>query len=845
VGAIVRQQSARVVQRAWRAAAATRDAARAFVQLGLSDSMTTATTFSSFSSLLVSKTAREVTREWLVRVEEMTREAPLDVTTLACLQALSPRACASGACEKFPVRLMLSAYMVVRYPDVVLGGAAPNVESAPEEEVELMRSAESFTSCMTSVATRCAETARLHCTETTALAQSWSHFVEKFTRWKVLDACALENELVRIGVAMTASMIRVCGCNAANDDLDVERRAIREAQARDVELLRSKIATLTGDVGVMKFDEMITAVQERAEEAEAFARAADVNRVVGEYASHEPASAVETLENRRRAREETSAEMREAIQRDKCLAAKQYEQDCVVDIQCDKMFHELLIDPSWTPGAELEVGADEDDGGAYQSVKKAVHDAFWDSLYQSLVQTPVDLDLLNAQVYEFRVRVLDAAVNVGVDEHTLANIRQHVLAMDAIVLNDVIATMREEPEKAIAALRAMLLAGYSALQCLVEDDQDASASIAERYDALKKHLDETTKLDGDDLHDVGTSIAHAVVSALSFLLPVCEEICVKSVCDMLDVIRPSARSEHGPLFAREKFMRRHGLESEHLTCAELSVALPSTRTWIANVSSQRVNHMDAELTPILSALANSVKLRSGFEHTSSTASTTTKVIPTRVCSMDGVVRLAFVATITARGMNSWPETLLFDQQRLFELQNDFQLLHVLAACAVLCKQLDPGVKDIETLITRCSAHLRHEQGRLSDVAKEIKLISPSTIVDTEDTIVSMLRRLTECGDADDRTASASELSSVNSMSTIIFDSLRAALSIRLLLGFDDDKVTRLVHTKLAKIGSIALKTRVDELARKLWHVCSVSMKIHAPFYHTFAHELILRDEDEI
>ena len=852
MGAIVRRQSARVVQRAWRSARETRDAARAFLRLGLVNDddegvgergtggdAATAAAFASFSSLLVSKRAREATREWLARVEDMTRSTPLDVTTLACLQALSPRACASGKCERFPVRLMLSAYMIVRHPDVVLGGAGPTGENAPEEEEALKRSAESFVKCMNDVAMRCAEAVR-YCTETTALEESWSSFVERFTRWKMLDACALEQELIRIGVAMTASMLRVCGLNPS-EDLDDERKAIREAQARDVELLRSKIATLTGDVGVTKFDEMISAVHERAEEADAFARAEDVDHIVGDYTCSESASAAETLEHRRRAREATSELTREAIHRDKCLAAKQHEEDYMVDVECERMFHEVLINPSWRP-EERKVGSGEDED-LYQSVQTAVHEAFWDNMYQSLVQKPADMDLLNAQVHEFRDRVLDAAANVGAKENVLSKIREHLLAMDAHILNDVIATMRDEPEKAITTLRVMLLAGHSALQCLV--DPITGASIESRYHALLKNLDEITKLDDDACEDCGNTIARAVVAALSFLLPACEEVCLKSVQNMLDLIRPAASCEDGPLFAREKFMRRHGIDSERVACDKLSATLPATRDWIANVSSQRVNRMDAELTPLLNALTNSVKLRSGFNQVSGASSEAkTKVIPTRVCSMDGVVRLAFVATITARGMNSWPETLLFDQDRLFDLQNDFQLVHVLSACCVLCKQLDPGVKDIEKLISRCSAHLRHEQGRLSDIAKEIKLISPS-ITDTEDTIVCMLRRLTECGDADDRTASAKELSSVNSMSTTIFDSLRAALSIRLLLGFEDDKVTRLVHTKLAKIGSTALRKHVDDIARQVWHVCSVSLKIHAPFYHTFAHELILCDEDEI
>jgi len=812
------------------------------------------TSYDAFASLLMSKKAREATRKWVERLDDMTQQSS-SVTTLACLQGLAPRACANGTCERYPVRLILSAYMIVRHPDVVLGGAAPNGAKAPAEEEALEAAAKLFTERMEDIAARCADTSR-YCNETKAVEQAWAIFVEKFTRWKALDACALERELVRIGVALETSMLHICGTDPSVD-LGEERNAVRQAQAHDVELLRQKISSLTGKVGVDKFNEMIAAVRCRAVEAQAHARA-DGDGVDEEFTS------AENLEHRRQARERSSVLMREAMNRDKIAAnARANERHLTNDDLCnEQMYHEMLINPVWKPVRREENPEPEREKCTFQSIEKAMHAAFWDSIYASLVRIPAECDSLNAQVCEFRTHVLEAAVCRRISAEKFAEIQEHILAMNQDVFNDAIAGMREEPKTAITALRNVLEAGYSVLRCLLTEASPLRISITERYERLLKDLDESIELD-DSALDCGESIARAVVAALSFLLPACDEVykdaLVSGIDDMVELIRPFATSdlESSVGYAREKFMHRHRIEYENLAFEELSTVLPRTTAWILDVAERcRLHQLDAEMTPLLSALTSNsvanITLRSGFHQTQTTvtSSEAVKCTPTRVCSVDGVMRVAFASAITARRTvsdNSWPETLLFDQKRFWEMANEFQLLHALSASIVLVKQLDANAlrdaDELDTFVVRCSAHMRHEHGRLPDIAKEIKAASKN-IADSEETIISMLRRLTECGDASDSTATATDRSSANIMSTVLVDNLRSALTLRLVLGFDD-KVTRAVQVKLAKIGSIALQKHVDAIARDALLVYSVTGRVHAPFYSTLVDAIVLRRDDEI
>ena len=170
--------------------------------------------FEEFMALIVAESTISLTRAWLERVEARS---------------------ASKVGSSTP-RVVLSAYMILHHSDVVMGGSSP-------EEVSLLTSSRELVQALEAVAVAVAGSTASQRDVDSLVARfgrSWNAFYCDWTVWKTKDAQSLENELVRIGVAMEASMFNVCGPNALDETvcLGEERNAIREAQKHDRALLR-------------------------------------------------------------------------------------------------------------------------------------------------------------------------------------------------------------------------------------------------------------------------------------------------------------------------------------------------------------------------------------------------------------------------------------------------------------------------------------------------------------------------------------------------------------------------------------------------------------------------------
>ena len=727
-------------------------------------------------------------------------------------------------------RVVLSAHAIAYHGDVVLGGARARDAEPPEEEVALCEASSELVGALESLARAAAED-RVKSDDVLRLERSWYGMEYHFNVWKVKDAASLEHELVRIGIAMESSMLSVCGPDAldANIDLGEERNAIREAQARDRALLREKLFTLSGQRAVDKFDIMIERVRR--------------DRRSKQTPPSSPPN--ENLERRRRARETKSAETSCAISRDKArvggrVASRESETNAA---EKDRILHELMLDPEWHLALQKRAVDTPHD-----AVAKVMKRAFWDVTYENLSTDPMDTSCVRDLVDEWKEVINGELSNLPLgtlDERRVESIQNELHNINGEDLERCVAHVDRNLTDACEALRSALTLGYSILKILSESIRHACDV---RLDVEYGKLLDGLTIDGDR-----ERILKSVVDSLEFLFTF-QEIVIKHVQmdvvnDTIDGLRQllSTSVSHGTEHALGRFLERSGLQfGEETDIERVSLAAPRTVAWIESVSSE-LHAMDGDLTPLLRSLENEwkgIRLQSGLKaskkHTSSNSSALLVVKPTldpvRVCSVDGVARVAFSKLISnrkAREQNFLPEILELDEERIRMMFDLFHEAHILSACVVLSKEMFAGDVDVafvSVLVDRVSRSFQDEN-QAKELSKVAAVIRESKLAHTEriETITNMLAKLT----ADD-----------NQMSLTIVNCLRRALTIRLLHGFESDAVSRRVERHLSSVGGSALRPVIDQIARKAAPVLNLAVLVYGQnVIRTIVTDVLSRDDE--
>lgn len=765
-------------------------------------------------------------REWEDLVAVITDEKVLEATTrwLETAESLLDGTFA----RSLRTRVVLSAHAIARHGDVVLGGTRARDVEPPEEEVALSEASSELVGALEGLARAAAED-RVESDDIFRLERAWHGMEYHFHVWKVKDAASLERELVRIGVAMESSMLSVCGSDAldANVDLGEERNAIREAQARDRTLLRERLFTLSGQRAVDEFDVMIDRVRRDKESKQA-----------------PPSSPPnENLERRRRARETKSAETHGAISRDKTQFGDASRESETNAAEKDRILHELMLDPEWR--VELEKRAVDTPRDA---VAKVVTRAFWDVTYESLTSDPMDTSCVRALVEEWKETIKGelSSLPLGtLDERRVESIQNELHNIDGADLETCVAHVDRNLADACEALRSALALGYSILKTLAESVRHASdVRLDVEYGKL---------LDGLTLDGGRERVLKSVVDSLEFLFTF-QEIVIKHV--HLDVVNLtidglrqllSTSVSHGAEHALGRFLERSGLQpGEETNIARVSLAAPRTMAWIESVSSE-LHAMDAELTPLLRSVEREwtgMRLQSGLKapKNHATSDSSARVVvkqsldPVGVCTVDGVVRIAFsrlVSSPTARVQNFFPEVLALDEERIQMMFDLFHEAHILSACVVLSKEIFAGDVDVafvSVLVDRVSRSFQ-EENRAKELAKVAAVIRESKLAHTEriETITNMLAKLT----AND-----------NQMSLTIVNCLRRALTVRLLHGFESAAVSRRIERHLSSVGGSALRPVIDQIARKAAPVLNLAVIVYGQnILRTIVADVLSRDDE--
>lgn len=504
--AFVTRCAARRIQRAWRKAGAPTAAALAAKLAGALPPELRAAPFEDVCKALQ---GRELLRDAAALLDKA--DAKL------AAQAGRPRGSTDHllrrlpATKRFPERVVLCAVMIVSHPEEVFN------QVGGTREVELQRAAAKFLAELDAlVAAGCGSRALLR-----SFDEAWELYLDQFVAWKAADATALEADLVGVAVELLRSMFRKCGTVDRSVPLSHDKEAIIEQVELDHRLLRERVAKLTGEDGVKRFDERLEEVRaacEAEEEANAAASAAFVE-AAGSTTTTPPSSPSSGLPD-----------------------APPVNVD---DHICQELMHDPLYRPQGIDDDDEDDDAEDEhlEGEELQrarlakAVKAQMQRAFWDGVEQDLAASPPVVARVTSLLGEIRDGLETAlpeeraaAVSAALAERTL---------VDALSLS---------AAEAVVELRTML----DKVAAVLHDFGDA-AEHARAWEAERAEL----------LADTNAPPARLVSGALRFLFAALKRIQREAlrahVAYLAAVLAP-----HGPSWARKRFAARHGLGARRL-----------------------------------------------------------------------------------------------------------------------------------------------------------------------------------------------------------------------------------------------------------------------------------------
>ncbi|KAA8538697.1 hypothetical protein F0562_028322 [Nyssa sinensis] len=182
----------------------------------------------------------------------------------------------SDKSSRYPVRVVLCAYMILGHPDAVFNGKG-------EHEIALAESAESFVRGFellikiildgpirtTQEGTASSVTSRMTFrSQMEAFDKAWCSYLYRFVAWKVKDAKLLEEDLVRAACQMELSMMQTCKMTPGdNGGLSPDMKAIQKQVTEDQMILREKMQHLSGSAGLQRMECALSETRSRFFEA--------------------------------------------------------------------------------------------------------------------------------------------------------------------------------------------------------------------------------------------------------------------------------------------------------------------------------------------------------------------------------------------------------------------------------------------------------------------------------------------------------------------------------------------------------------------------------------------------
>ncbi|KAJ7946605.1 T-complex 11 [Quillaja saponaria] len=759
--------------------------------------------------------------------------------------------------SRYPVRIVMCAYMVLGHPDAVVSGKG-------DREIALSKSAEEFVKMLellikiiidgpTQISDEEPETAFskrwTFRSQLAAFDKAWCAYLNCFVAWKVKDAQLLEDDLVRAACQLEVSMIQTCKLTPEGDSgaLTHDMKAILKQVSEDQRLLREKVQHLSGDAGTARMERALS------ETRSTYFKARENGSPLGSPITHlisasPPKSVVSSNENSNliesdhkpnRVARSLFRENDNSPRAEPSSSAPRTCSDGQLSSSIEKlvMENEFVVNeflheqrPAFSNGFGV---SDHNQSSIKVKTKETMEKAFWDGIMESINQESVNFDRIVQLMREVRDEIFEMAPE---------NWKEDIFgAIDLEIFSQVLKSGNLDVDY-LGKILEFSLVTLQKLSAPVNDEL-----MKTTHQKLLLELSEICQ-SGDDLHH---SCLTALIQGLRFVLEQIQNLKQEISKARIRIIEPLLKGPTGMDYLRNAFANRWGSPSDACT------SLPVTLRWLSSAWSCKDLEWE-EHTDTLSALTNcdspsqgklpSTILRTGGNFlvntdasridapTDARTYTGNQQPECRGEKVDLLTRLGLLKLVTGISgltQDDLPETLLLNFSRLRAVQSQIQKIVVIATSilifrqVLLSEQVVANLVDIESSVLRCVERLSELLDRVEDAGLEDIVDVISGFFEVGDYVMDqgrlqsrkivtarMLAKSLQAGDA-----------VFEKVSCAVYSATRAVV-----LGGSGPRGRELAEMALRKVGAVMLTERVVEVAEVLVVASIISLGVHGPWY---------------
>ncbi|KAK8477766.1 hypothetical protein V6N11_048175 [Hibiscus sabdariffa] len=762
--------------------------------------------------------------------------------------------------SRYPVRVVLCAYMILGQPDAVLSGQG-------EREVALAKSAEAFVQEFELLVkiilegpvqnsdkeSQCALPRPLTFRSQLAVFdKAWCSYLNCFAVWKVKDAQLLEEDLVRAACQLELSMIKKCKVTLEGDDtaLTHDMKAIQRQVVEDQKLLRENVQHLSGDAGIERMECALS--ETRANFFQAKESGSPMGSPLMSFTSANthgtPSSSTDRTDNRSGQTETQNHVVRSLFKEDGTPPSK----NCGSSVPCSSQSDAQLGSTEKHTVTENQLivneflhgqcgfvdnfsAIDEDKNNIKAKMREIMEKAFWDGIMESMRQDEPDFDRVIELVREVRDEICELAP---------PSWREEIIdAMDLEILSQVLKSGKLD----IAYLGRILEFALITLQKLSSPANDDEIKTANQR--LLKELAEIC-----EAREISyNSPALAMIKGLRFVLEQFQILKREISKARIRLMEPLLKGPAALDYLMKGFTNRYGSPSD------ANSSLPLSMQWLSSVWNCKDlewgEHQNSMSTlkandTLSQELFTSITLKTGGNYNSGNSSQTTFVS----CSasnvtgheqpecmgerVDLLVRLGLlklVSGISGLTPEALPETFTLNFSRLRGVQAEIQKIIVISTSILIFRQILSTEQvlassaDMESITSNCGERLLEFLDHVNDAGIEgiIETISgiprdgdkvtDDTILQTRKAMMArMLAKSLQAGDP-----------AFEKVSRAVYLAFRG-----ILLGGSGTHGRQLAEMALRRVGAGSLTKRVVREAKVLVVAATVSVRVHGQWYAT-------------
>ncbi|CAH2033666.1 unnamed protein product [Thlaspi arvense] len=721
--------------------------------------------------------------------------------------------------SRYPVRVVLSAFMILGHPDAVFNGQG-------DQEAALNDSAKGFVREFKLLIKVIQEgpvkfsggesKLRTMRSQLDSFDKAWCSFLNSFVIWKVKDARLLEDDLVRAACQLELSMIQKCKITPEGDDtmLSHDKKAIQMQVTQDQELLTEKVRHLSGKAGVERMESALSETRSKYFQAKenGSPMAHQLACLFSPSSASSPVQSVSSSSSTSGGSKRVSRSLfKDDTQPSSGLSRVSNDAVDEVSKENESIVNELLHDLNFKFPGGSSVEAEEDN--LKRKIKETMEKAFWDSIMESMKLEEPDYSCISNLMKEVRdelCQMVPESWKVEITETIDLDLLSQLLNSGILDI-DYLGKMLEF---ALAILRKLSAPAND------RENEITHQNLLEELHRLCEVKDES-----------GNLRAVAIVKGIRFIFEQIQELKREIGLGRITIMKPFLQGPAGFDYLTQAFEKRYGPPTQ------ANDSLTATRRWISTLLSckdeweEHTNTLSALNVVERSSMGISLKTGGSFLSPANTASQSSvtdsaegQLSECKGERVDLTVRLGLlklVSQVSGLTPQVLPETFLLNLSRLRGIQAEIQKIIVISTSLLIWRQMLASERMVKSESETES--MSKKLLDLLDGKEEAGLmeIVETTMSEEGEEKKKMMRGLLK-----------KSLEEGNTVYERVTDCIYRAVRGVLLAG-NGENGKRLVEKEMKKVGggggNSGLKERVLETARVLGVVACVSVRVHGPW----------------